>query len=85
MACQLKRLEAWKHGHKARSVSVVIDDNYGATCWTVDLNFERTGGVTRSYTSEASLMGDDGDWPGLAATIAAALDGFDALKPKGGP
>ena len=84
MAGEIERLQAWKYGHKARSVTIQIDDGYGATCWTVDLTFERTGGVVRSYTSEMVLMGEDGDWPGLAATIAAALDGFDALKAKGG-
>lgn len=33
----LERLENWRHGHKARSVKIGIDDGYGATCWTVEL------------------------------------------------
>ena len=33
----LQRLEKWKHGHKARSVKISIDDGYGATCWVVEL------------------------------------------------
>ena len=33
----LTRLEKWKSGHKARSVSIHHDDGYGACCWTVEL------------------------------------------------
>jgi len=33
----LQRLEKWKSGHNARSVSIQIDDGYGASCWTVEL------------------------------------------------
>ena len=83
MAGELGRLEAWSRGHKARAVAVRHDGGYVATCWVVDLSFEPTAGVNRSSTSEASLMGDGDDWPGLAATVAAALDGWDALAAKG--
>lgn len=34
----LKRLEAWKNAEKCRSVSIAIDDGYGATCWRVNLH-----------------------------------------------
>ena len=33
----IERLEKWKQGHKSRSVSIDIDDGYGATCWVVKL------------------------------------------------
>lgn len=33
----LTRLEKWKSGHKARSVSISHDDGYGACCWVVEL------------------------------------------------
>ena len=31
------RLEDWNNGHKARSVSISIDNGYGASCWDVAL------------------------------------------------
>lgn len=33
----IERLEKWNNRHKNRSVSISIDDGYGATCWTVTL------------------------------------------------
>lgn len=33
----LAKLEAWRNGHKARSVTLYIDNGYGASSWTVIL------------------------------------------------
>lgn len=66
----LARLEAWRYGHKNRSVSIMIDDGYGATCWEVEL----TAGKESVLVTEASIMEPRSDWPGLAATIHAAID-----------
>ena len=97
----IDRLEKWNHGHKARSVSIHIDDGYGATCWSVKLYHEHgcttaaevnfftcndDEGGDAAYHVNARKEGvvfvrggdDDADWPGLAATITAALDAFDS-------
>jgi hypothetical protein len=66
----LARLEAWRMKHKNRSVSVTIDDGYGAACWEVEL----IAGKEAVLVSEASIMEPGQDWPGLAATIIAALE-----------
>jgi len=63
----IERLEAWRNGDKSRCVEISIDDGYGGTCWVVSLG--GTGGQLRMTEAE---VGDD--WPGLAATIHAALD-----------
>lgn len=34
------RLEDWNNGHKARSVSIRIDDGYGASAWGIELYSE---------------------------------------------
>ena len=86
----LKRLETWRIGHKARSVSIAIDNGYGATCWEVQL----TGQGGKSVTAaECNFWAHDGpvpdefvcvcdgdnDWPGLAAVINAAIDRAEKL------
>jgi hypothetical protein len=82
----IERLEEWKSVHKARSVQIGIDDGYGASCWEVELCHEhgRTIGVEVSFFIGTphpwvAVVGlQDNDWPGLAATIHAALDAFEA-------
>ena len=87
----IKRLEDWKQGHKNRSVEIGIDDGYGATCWTVTLN----AGKKKVVASEVSFWecdaplpehivfvrseDDESDWPGLEATINAAIDRAEKL------
>jgi hypothetical protein len=34
----IAKLESWKNKEKCRSVSIAIDNGYGACCWTVVLN-----------------------------------------------
>lgn len=74
----LKRLEAWKAGHKSRRVIIDIDDGYGATCWRVDLHGKGTEVLTEEITLRL-IQGCGSDWPGLAATINAALDRAERL------
>ncbi len=47
----IERLEKWKSGHKSRSVSINIDDGYGATCWTVELTGKEKKKVHASEVS----------------------------------
>ncbi len=94
----LEALEKWKHGHKARSVEISIDDGYGATCWHVQLTGRGPEGKGRqqvdayevsfflhepgSYPSGVVFVvppGVDGDWPGLARTIHAAIERAEKL------
>ena len=89
----IAELERWKSKHKARWCAISIDDGYGACCWEVVLQGEEGGKV---IAAEAQFMGGQpppngviapgGDWPGLAATILAALDHWEAghrwPKPK---
>jgi hypothetical protein len=80
----IQRLEKWKYGHKSRSGQIEIDDGYGATCWRVELRGngkEVFAAETNFFTGKAKenvvfvVDGDSKeDWPGLSATIHAALD-----------
>ncbi len=83
----IKRLEVWKSKHKSRSVTIDIDDGYGATCWTVDLRYGRKtheffvaseaaffNGEPKDNVTFVLSPGSDDDWPGLEATIHAAID-----------
>jgi len=85
----LGRLETWRNGHKSRSVQIGIDNGYGATCWTVDL-FGKGQTVHAAEVSfwegEAESAPDNvvfaknGDkWPGLQATLTAALERAETL------
>lgn len=85
----IARLENWHSAHKARWAKIEIDDGYGATCWRVDLHGE---GKRTVHASECSFMeGDlpenavtaeteDDCFPGLEATINAALDKWEGRK-----
>jgi len=95
----IDRLEKWKSGNRMRSVTIEIDNGYGANCWLVAFRHEH--GQTQAYEAQfwgggpseedkkkfiddAKEMGTvfvdwgDGDWPGLAKTIDAAIDAFEA-------
>ena len=88
----IQRLEKWKHGDKARSVKILVDDGYGASCWEVTLYGK---GKKEVHAAEVSFWvidqpipenvvyvidGDsDEDWPGLERTINAALDRAEQL------
>jgi hypothetical protein len=89
----IERLEKWKGSHKSHSVQIGIDDSYGATCWEVELRRRsETGKPQRIVASEVQfwkgtpqpwfvvVADEDDDWPGLEATIAAALNAADAGK-----
>jgi hypothetical protein len=67
----LGALEAWAAGHKSRAAVIDIDTGYGASCWCVTLR----GNAREVEASEAGLMKEGclDDWPGLGATILAAL------------
>lgn len=79
----LERLERWKYGHKSRSVSIDIDNGYGATCWTVTLyegkkettvcSFLSDGGFPASPNAYGARSRDDEDDPTLEQTILEAL------------
>jgi hypothetical protein len=85
----LGRLETWRNGHKSRSVQIGIDNGYGATCWTVDL----CGKGQTVHAAEVSFFEGEGEaapdnvvfvqdgnsWPGLHATLAAALERAETL------
>jgi hypothetical protein len=43
----IERLEKWKCGNRARSVTISKDDGYGASCWLVELRHE--SGNTQAY------------------------------------
>lgn len=92
----LKRLESWKHAHKRRSVRIDIDNGYGATCWEVRLDGENAGFVEafehcgNQTDNRVSVMQDGEDWPGLNATIMAAIVRWEKLygpdnETNGGP
>ena len=80
---QLKRLEDFIDGHKARSCSLDIDDGYGASAWHVSINtehgrIEAGEGLNRNTNPNAYgafvYAKDQNDWPGLEATLELALD-----------
>ncbi len=85
----IRRLEEWQSKSKSHSVRIEIDDGYGATCWTVTLR----RGVSQIQAQESTgescrvmlggnvtlLVGGEGDWPGLEATINAAIDAAEEL------
>lgn len=82
-------LEKWKSGHKSYSVDIHIDNSYGATCWDVRLVsgtedvvianevaffLPEPGTVPPKNLTFVIPLGEDMDgWPGLEATILAAL------------
>ena len=80
----LEQLEAWTYEHKSHAVSITHDDGYGAHAgWEVELSGRGRKTVTayegwcpaadKPLCTSACSEEDDDDWPGLAATIAAAL------------
>lgn len=70
----LDRLEKWESGHKARSVSISIDNGYGASCWEVHLHHELIDGRKETLVAEINMMGEPpNDWPGLKAVLTEAL------------
>lgn len=83
MSNALERLEKFNAGHKARSVTIFIDDGYGAHCWMIELFHEngRTCGSEVCFwdpRSELVAFPDNPDWAGLEATLEATLDAFEA-------
>lgn len=56
----LKELEEFNHGHKARAVSLDIDDGYGATCWSLRLCNEKGKTITVSECSFFELPDPSG-------------------------
>lgn len=81
MTDAITRLESWKYARKDRAVEIDIDDGYGSSAWHVMLKHNKgfTSAVEYCVPREGYVsVGDiDGDWPGLAATIHAAIDGFE--------
>jgi len=55
----LKRLERWKFGDKCRSVTIDIDDGYGACCWAVTLREGKKETTVCSFRAD----GDKGNFP----------------------
>ena len=54
-------LEKWNNSHKAHSVSIDIDNGYGATCWTVTL-YKGKRKVVCSETNFIESEGIDPMW-----------------------
>ena len=52
----LDKLEAWNNAEKQRSVTISIDNGYGATCWLVELH----RGRRVVYCSETTFVAQDG-------------------------
>lgn len=87
----IERLEAWKSGSKARWVEISIDNGYGASCWQVTLGVSlnkkieayEVAFMTHGELPPEVVIVNDGnhfdDWPGLAATINAAIDRAESL------
>jgi hypothetical protein len=88
----IDRLNNWVTAHKSHSAKIEIDNGYGATCWRVELHV----GKHVIHAAEVSFFEDghytpenivyiasdiDEGWPGLAATIKAALDRAEKLFP----
>lgn len=85
MGDELKRLQDFIRGHKARSCVMEVGNGYGATCWTINLMTEK-GLICVAETSfiSGALQPDcyvvvDGDaedfeWPGLEKVINLALE-----------
>ena len=79
----LERLEKWKNGHKCRSVTIDIDDGYGASCWAVTLREgKRKTTVCDFYADEGENLphaygkyveGETEDRPTLEQTVLEAL------------
>ena len=86
----LERLDDFIGSHKARCANIHVDDGYGASCWMVEL-FHENGRTCASevcfWEPRPELVAfpeNDEDYPGLAKTIEAALDAFEAgmITPK---
>lgn len=60
----IERLEKWKGGHKARAVTIGIDDSYGATMWQCELWHEN------GYTVGTEAPWDQSDIDRFYAHIA---------------
>ena len=87
----LERLEAWRNAHKSHSVRINIGDGKGSTCWAVELRGRDQKIVEATEVNLWEITGmpenivyvADGDsmdrWPGLAATIHAAIDRAERL------
>lgn len=76
----LERLEAWKSGHKARSVKINIDDGYGANCWEVELwgqgkKKEGAGGYV--YAAECAFFESDKPLPNYVVYLHDGNDDAD--------
>ncbi len=88
----LERLENFVGGHKARCVSIHVDDGYGSHCWMVELfheNGRTCGSEVCFWDPRPELVAfpgltDDDDYLGLEKTIEATLDAYEAgmITPK---
>lgn len=71
----IERLEKWNGGHKARSVSIEVDDGYGATCWRVTLTGEKLpGDPERGTDDEPNPAKDYAGWRKKFRTVIEAAE-----------
>lgn len=76
----IKELEDFNNGHKARSVTIHIDDGYGASCWTVELHNEKKRTIVAEECSFFELeepngkIGDISYWNGKDNAIVVFVD-----------
>ena len=86
----LERLDIFIGSHKARCANIYVDDGYGSNCWMVELfheNGRTCGSEVGFWDPRPELVAfpeNDENYPGLAKTIEATLDAFDAgmITPK---
>ena len=81
----LSLLEKWRNAHKSHAVEVCADNGYGASCWAVSLtrgqhfvlchevNFWKGPDRQQADGNLIVCVPDNGDFPGLAATIEYAV------------
>jgi len=76
----IQRLEDWTYKDKSRHYRICCDDGFGAGCITVTLHNKRE----QLKFTDAELMRreDLDDWPGLAATIIAAVEEAEKQWPE---
>ncbi len=59
----IERLEKWKSEHKSRSVSIEIDNGFGACCWIVQLTGRKLAAdPNRGPDGEVDVMADRAGW-----------------------
>ena len=81
----IDRMEAWKHGHKARSVTIHIGNGYGSTSWVAEL--EGNGPTIEVIESVDCGQVDPSDGAVAGFPFIKATDGslsFDINGPKRG-